>query len=42
MSKPVKAILVLSLVAFVGACAKKAEPVVMAQPIAAEPTYTKY
>ncbi len=40
MSKPVKALLVLSLVAFVAGCAKKPEPVVAA-PIPAEPTYNK-
>lgn len=40
MSKPVRAILVLSLVAFVAACAKKEEPVYVTEPVHTGPTYT--
>jgi len=43
MSKSVKIVMAISLLAFVAACAAKTAPVVPAPaPIAAEPTYNKY
>lgn len=40
MSKPVRAVLVLSLVAFAAACAPKEEPVYVTEPVAPPPAYT--
>jgi len=41
MSKSIKFVLALSLVAFVAACAQQEEPIVMdPEPISVEPTYT--
>lgn len=40
MSKTVRAVVALSLVAFVAACAKKEEPVYVAEPVSQEPVYT--
>jgi hypothetical protein len=40
MSKPVRAVLVLSLVAFVAACAQKEEPVYVTEPVEAPPVHT--
>ncbi|MEQ3627002.1 MAG: hypothetical protein ABNH26_11160 [Celeribacter sp.] len=42
MSKSVKTLLAISLVAFVAACAAEEEEVVYVEPVAAEPVYTKY
>ncbi|TCP44052.1 hypothetical protein [Rhodovulum marinum] len=43
MSKSIKAVMALSLVAFVAACAQQEEVVyVEPAPVAAEPTYNKY
>lgn len=40
MSKTVRAVVALSLVAFIAACAKQAEPVYVTEPVPAEPVYT--
>lgn len=40
MSNSTRAILAVALVAFVAACAKKAEPVFVEAPVSSEPTYT--
>jgi len=43
MSKSIKAVMALSLVAFAAACAQQEEVVyVEPAPVAAEPTYNKY
>jgi len=42
MSKSLKLVVSLGLVAFIAACAQQEEPVVMVEPIVAEPVYTKY
>lgn len=44
MSKSIKALVALSLVAFVAACAQQEEEVVYVEPVPvpAEPTYNKY
>ncbi len=44
MSKSMKIVMAVCLVAFVGACAKKPapEPVYIQQPVTAEPTLQKY
>lgn len=44
MSKSIKALMALSLVAFAAACAQQEEEVVYVEPepVAAEPAYTKY
>lgn len=41
MSKSIKTLIALSLVAFVAACAAE-EEVVYVEPVAEEPTYNKY
>ncbi len=40
MSKSTKTLLALCTVAFMGACAKKEEPVYVEQPVSQEPVYT--
>ncbi|MFN3936932.1 MAG: hypothetical protein ACK4KW_05070 [Gemmobacter sp.] len=40
MPTPVRAILALSLVAFIAACAKKEEPVYITEPVQSGPVYT--
>lgn len=42
MSKSIKAIVAFGFVAIVAACAQQEEEVVMVEPVAAEPTYSKY
>ena len=43
MSKSLKLVVTLGLVALVAACAQQEEePMVMVEPIVAEPVYTKY
>lgn len=42
MSKSIKALVALSVVAFVAACAEKVPDYVEPEPVVAEPTYSKY